>query len=84
MSVSNHLTTLMESLKVYLLISVPWACLLTWTYEAPLLIPLTSSLYVPGSLGNTDKVIVDVGTGYMVEKVNIISLQSFLKLSRTS
>lgn len=33
----------------------------------PLLLPLTSSLYVPGSLVSTDKVLVDVGTGYFVE-----------------
>lgn len=32
------------------------------------LIPLTTSLYVPGKITNADKVIVDVGTGYYVEK----------------
>ncbi|TKY85070.1 hypothetical protein EX895_006150 [Sporisorium graminicola] len=32
------------------------------------LIPLTSSLYVPGKLSDLDNVIVDVGTGYFVEK----------------
>ena len=31
---------------------------------------------MPGSLGNTEKVIVDVGTGYMVEKVG-----AFLQIS---
>jgi Prefoldin subunit len=30
---------------------------------------LTSSLYVPGKLSNVETVIVDVGTGYFVEKV---------------
>ena len=34
----------------------------------PMLVPLTSSLYVPGRLGATDKVLLDVGTGYFVEK----------------
>jgi len=34
----------------------------------PMMIPLTSSLYVSGTLGSTDKVLVDVGTGYYVEK----------------
>ena len=29
--------------------------------------PLTSSLYVPGQLSETDKVMVDIGTGYYVE-----------------
>lgn len=34
----------------------------------PLLVPLTSSLYVPGALASTEHVLVDVGTGYYVEK----------------
>tara|TARA_B100001778_G_scaffold244319_1_gene204608 strand:+ start:172 stop:561 length:390 start_codon:yes stop_codon:yes gene_type:complete len=33
-----------------------------------MLVPLTSSLYVPGKLGAVDKVLLDVGTGYFVEK----------------
>ncbi|KAG4098065.1 Prefoldin alpha subunit [Neocallimastix lanati (nom. inval.)] len=33
-----------------------------------ILVPLTVSLYVPGQLVNKDKLIVDVGTGYYVEK----------------
>ncbi|RIB09408.1 Prefoldin subunit-domain-containing protein [Gigaspora rosea] len=35
-----------------------------------ILVPLTGSLYVPGELLETDKVIVDVGTGYYVEKTS--------------
>ena len=31
--------------------------------------PLTTSLYVPGTLADREKVIVDVGTGFYVEKV---------------
>lgn len=34
-----------------------------------ILVPLTSSLYVPGTLADPDNVIVDVGTGFYVEKV---------------
>ncbi|KAI6645921.1 Prefoldin subunit 5 [Oopsacas minuta] len=34
----------------------------------PLLVPLTSSMYVPGVLSNPDKVIVEVGTGFYIEK----------------
>ncbi len=34
-----------------------------------ILVPLTTSLYVPGTLASTDTVIVDVGTGFYVEKV---------------
>lgn len=33
-----------------------------------ILVPLTSSLHVPGTIADTSKVIVDVGTGYYVEK----------------
>lgn len=33
-----------------------------------LLVPLTASLYVPGTLANVENVLVDVGTGYYVEK----------------
>ena len=32
------------------------------------LVPLTGSMYVPGKLSNADKVVVDIGTGYYVEK----------------
>lgn len=38
------------------------------TVDKPLLVPLTSSLYVPGTLADTEKVVVDVGTGFYVEK----------------
>ena len=33
-----------------------------------MLVPLTSSLYVPGKLGAVDTVLLDVGTGYFLEK----------------
>ncbi|KAI8066710.1 prefoldin, alpha subunit [Gongronella butleri] len=36
--------------------------------DKQILVPLTSSLYVPGKLSNVEKVIVDIGTGYYVEK----------------
>jgi prefoldin alpha subunit len=38
------------------------------TAEKPLLVPLTSSLYVPGRLTDHEHVLVDVGTGYFIEK----------------
>ncbi|GBG75208.1 hypothetical protein CBR_g19844 [Chara braunii] len=38
------------------------------TEGKPVLVPLASSLYVPGSLTNVGKVLVDVGTGYYIEK----------------
>ncbi|TEY43122.1 hypothetical protein BOTCAL_0379g00040 [Botryotinia calthae] len=34
----------------------------------PILVPLTTSLYVPGELADTENVIVDIGTGFYVEK----------------
>lgn len=34
------------------------------------MVPLTSSLYVPGTLADSENVIVDVGTGFYVEKVS--------------
>lgn len=33
-----------------------------------IMVPLTSSLYVPGQLSNISTVLVEVGTGYFVEK----------------
>ena len=33
-----------------------------------ILVPLTSSLYVPGSIASTEEVMVDIGTGYYVTK----------------
>ncbi|ORY95528.1 prefoldin subunit 5 [Syncephalastrum racemosum] len=36
--------------------------------DKTILVPLTSSLYVPGKLSDVEKVIVDVGTGYFIEK----------------
>ena len=32
-----------------------------------MLVPLTASLYVPGTLDDADRVLVDIGTGYFVE-----------------
>ncbi|URD95042.1 Eukaryotic rRNA processing protein EBP2 [Musa troglodytarum] len=36
-----------------------------------LLVPLTASLYVPGKLDDAEKVLVDVGTGYFIEKTMV-------------
>lgn len=33
-----------------------------------MLVPLTSSVYVPGKLASSTEFIVDVGTGYYVKK----------------
>ncbi|KAL6718035.1 hypothetical protein ACLMJK_004120 [Lecanora helva] len=36
--------------------------------DTPLLVPLTTSLYVPGILASTSTVLIDIGTGFYVEK----------------
>uniref|UniRef100_A0A7S0SL79 Prefoldin subunit 5 n=1 Tax=Mantoniella antarctica TaxID=81844 RepID=A0A7S0SL79_9CHLO len=38
------------------------------TMGKDMLVPLTSSLYVPGKLGDVTKVLIDVGTGYYLEQ----------------
>ncbi|XP_067314569.1 prefoldin subunit 5 [Pseudorasbora parva] len=43
-----------------------------------LLVPLTSSMYVPGKLHDVNHVLVDVGTGYFVEK-NVDDGKEFFK-----
>lgn len=35
--------------------------------EKEVLVPLTSSLYVPGTVENVEKVTVDIGTGYYAD-----------------
>lgn len=39
------------------------------------MIPLTDSLYVQGKLKNTDSVLVEIGTGYYVQKVRNPNVQ---------
>ncbi|KAF1835519.1 Prefoldin alpha subunit [Decorospora gaudefroyi] len=46
------------------------------TAQKPLLVPLTSSLYVPGKLTDHEHVLVDVGTGFFVEK-DIVGARDF-------
>ena len=36
--------------------------------DKEILVPLTGSMYVPGMLDNSETVLVDVGTGYYIEK----------------
>lgn len=40
------------------------------------MVPLTNSLYVSGELTSTETVLVDVGTGFMIEK-NLKSAEKF-------
>ncbi|KAF7712000.1 prefoldin subunit 5 [Silurus meridionalis] len=43
-----------------------------------LLVPLTSSMYVPGTLNDVEHVLINVGTGYFVEK-NVKDGRDFFK-----
>lgn len=45
-----------------------------------ILVPLTSSLYVKGRLADREKVLVDVGTGFYVEKVCLRRIFAFTTL----
>lgn len=40
--------------------------------EDSLLVPLTSSLYIPGQVVSKNDYLVDIGTGYYVEKMQIM------------
>ncbi|KAJ8108104.1 hypothetical protein OPT61_g8404 [Boeremia exigua] len=69
----EHLTTSFQSLRTAqakfrdCLTSIATG-ISTSTSEKTLLVPLTSSLYVPGKLTDHEHVLVDVGTGFFVEK----------------
>ena len=47
--------------------------------DKEILVPLTGSMYVPGKLGDQGKVMVDVGTGYYVEKDIAAAREYFTK-----
>lgn len=40
----------------------------------PMLVPLTSSMYVPGTIADVENVIIDIGTGYYAKKVSNLNL----------
>lgn len=43
----------------------------TRTDKKEILVPLTNSLYVKGNISQPDRVLVDIGTGFYVEKVSL-------------
>ncbi|KKY23863.1 putative prefoldin subunit [Phaeomoniella chlamydospora] len=47
--------------------------------DQEILVPLTGSLYVPGKLADREKVIVDVGTGFYVEKTTQDAIKFYRK-----
>ena len=42
----------------------------TFPEEHKLMVPLNTSLYVPGTIMSTDKLLVELGTGYYCEKAS--------------
>jgi prefoldin alpha subunit len=36
--------------------------------DQEIMVPLTTSMYIPGTLANVEKVMVDIGTGFFLEK----------------
>merc|ERR1719447_1477490 len=46
------------------------------------LVPVTESLYVPGKLLDTDKILVNIGTNFYVEK-NVKETQAFIDRKKT-
>ncbi|KDE02671.1 prefoldin, alpha subunit [Microbotryum lychnidis-dioicae p1A1 Lamole] len=61
----QHLTNAFQELR---LAQVKFAAALESLDNKNILIPLTSSLYVPGKIKDSEHVLVDIGTGYYVEK----------------
>ena len=37
-----------------------------------ILVPLTSCMYVPGTVANSEKLLIEVGTGYYIERVSLV------------
>lgn len=38
-----------------------------------ILVPLTGSMYVPGTIADIDHVLIDIGTGYYAQKVSFVN-----------
>jgi prefoldin alpha subunit len=59
-----HLWHVMPSITLF--VTRPYS----YRPDRTVLVPLTNSLYVPGKISDKSNVIVDIGTGYFVKKVN--------------
>lgn len=42
-----------------------------------IMVPLTGSIYVPGAIADVSKVLIDIGTGYYVEKTPVAAEKHF-------
>jgi prefoldin alpha subunit len=55
--------------------------------DQEVMVPLTSSLSVLGKMQNVNRVMIDIGTGYFVEMVNlylaVLNFQSFHRTMQT-
>lgn len=47
--------------------------------DTDIMVPITSSIYVPGKLEDTSKVLIDIGTGFFVEKSPEAAKEHFAK-----
>lgn len=59
-----------------LLRETDYSLIFSTTDKKDVLVPLTNSLYVKGKLSRPDRVLVDIGTGFYIEKVCILFLLS--------
>merc|ERR1711918_81247 len=65
---SNSITSLKYAQARYEESNEALAAIIPENAGKKMLVPLTNSLYCAGSLGSTETVMVDIGTGYVVEK----------------
>lgn len=69
----QHLTSAFQSLKVaqskFTAAILALDDIKLLNKDKNILIPLTTSLYVPGKLLDSENVLVDIGTGYFIQKV---------------
>lgn len=47
--------------------------------DSDIMVPITSSIYVPGKLQDTSKVLIDIGTGFFIEKTPAAAKEHFAK-----
>ncbi|KAI0557350.1 Prefoldin [Gracilaria domingensis] len=47
--------------------------------DSEVMVPITSSIYLPGKLQDTSKVLIDIGTGFFVEKTPIAAKEYFAR-----
>jgi prefoldin alpha subunit len=76
-AISNHYSTLRTSAAKFGMAKTAMSSISPASEGKDILIPLTESLYVPGKIKDPSKVMVELGTGFYVEK-NVKDAQAFL------